>query len=105
MVYITLKDPSDAACQKLVDSCHHYLPKHDGIEFFAAGTRTPDLDRPVNDSEFHVAVNVVFTTREAQDIYQVSENHLAFVAENNWTASIKVNMILDKVIEAASGGG
>jgi hypothetical protein len=82
MVYFTLKDPSDAACQKLVDSCHHYLPKHDGVEFFAAGTRTPDLDRPVNDCEFHVAVNVVFTTREAQDIYQVSENHLAFIADN-----------------------
>ena len=82
MVYFTLKDPSEAACQKLVASCHHYLPGHDGISFFAAGTHTPDLDRPVNDHDFHVTANVVFATREDHDAYQISEKHLAFIAEN-----------------------
>lgn len=85
MVYFTLKDPADAACQQLVDSCHQHLPNHDGIAFFAAGIRTPDLNRPVNDSEFHVALNVVFTSREAHDAYQVSEQHQAFIAENKET--------------------
>ncbi len=81
-VYFTLKDPSEAACQKLMDSCRDYLPNHNGIAFFAVGTHTPDLNRPVNDSQFHVTVNVVFETREAHDAYQVSENHLAFITEN-----------------------
>lgn len=82
MVYFKLKDPSEAACQKLIDSCNHYLPGHDGIVFFAAGTHTPDLQRPVNDSNFHVTANVVFRNREAHDAYQVSEKHLAFIADN-----------------------
>ena len=82
MVYFTLKDPSKAACQKLIDSCQHYLPGHDGIVFFGVGTHTPDLNRPVNDSDFHVTANVVFATREDHDAYQTSEKHLAFVAEN-----------------------
>jgi len=82
MVYFTLRDSSAAACRKLIESCHHYLPEHDGVVFFAAGTHTPDLNRPVNDSDFHVTVNVVFATREAHDAYQVSENHLAFIADN-----------------------
>lgn len=85
MVYFTLKDPTDAACQQLVKSCHQHLPSHDGIVFFAAGTRTPDLNRPVNDSKFHVALNVVFASREAHDAYQVSEQHQAFIAENKET--------------------
>ena len=83
MVYFTLKDSSKTSCQKLVDSCHHYLSQHDGVVFFAAGTHTPDLNRPVNDSGFHVTVNVVFKNREAHDTYQNSEKHLAFIAKNN----------------------
>ena len=91
MVYFTLKDPSEAACQQLIDSCYKYLPGHEGIEFFAVGTRTPDLARPVNDSDFHVTANVVFASREAHDAYQVSEQHQAFIAENkeSW-AQIRV---------------
>lgn len=86
MVYFTLKDSSETATNKLVDACHNYLTKHDGIVFFAAGTRSPDLQRPVNDTEFHVALHVVFENREAHDVYQVSDNHNAFIAEgkDNW---------------------
>ena len=82
MVYFTLKDPSQAARQQLIDSCRRYLPGHDGIVFFAVGNHTPDLKRPVNDHGFHVTANVVFESREAHDAYQISENHLAFIKEN-----------------------
>lgn len=86
MVYFTLKDSSDDACRKLVDACHKYLTQHDGITFFAAGTREPELQRPVNDTAFHVALHVVFETREAHDVYQTSDNHNAFIEEgkDNW---------------------
>jgi Stress responsive A/B Barrel Domain len=87
MVYFTLNDSSDAACQQLVDACHKYLKSHDGVEFFAAGTLESDLARPVNDRDFHVALHVVFDTRASHDVYQVSEDHLAFIDQNkaNWS--------------------
>lgn len=86
MVYFTLKDSSEAACQRLVDACHKFLTQHDGIVFFAAGTREPDYQRPVNDQSFHVALHVVFETRDAHDVYQTSDNHNAFIDEgkDNW---------------------
>ena len=88
MVFFTLKDPSDEATQKLVDGCQKYLKAHDGIAFFAAGKRGEEFERPVNDQEFHVALHVVFNDKEAHDVYQVSDNHNAFIAENkdNWEA-------------------
>jgi hypothetical protein len=91
MVYFTLNDSSEDACQALVNACHKYLKPHDGVVFFAAGTLEPELDRPVNDRDFHVALHVVFDTREAHDVYQVSEKHLAFIEENksNW-AQVRV---------------
>ena len=81
-VFFTLKDPSPENCEQLIASCRRHLPDLPGIAFFAVGTHTPDLQRPVNDSDFHVTVNVVFDSREAHDHYQVSEAHQTFVAEN-----------------------
>ena len=86
MVYFTLKDSSAAAQQKLVDACQKFLKPHDGITFFAAGTLASEFDRPVNVRDFHVALHVVFDAKESHDAYQVSEKHLAFIAEGkeNW---------------------
>ena len=85
-VYFTLNDNSPEKCQELVDACQKYLTDHSGMAFFSAGTLTPDLDRPVNDRDFDVALSVVFETREAHDAYQVAERHNQFIAENkcNW---------------------
>jgi hypothetical protein len=87
MVYFTLKDAVPAAQQKLVDDCHRYLKVVPGIVYFAAGTRVPDLARPVNVQDFHVGLHVVFENRKAHDNYQVDERHLQFIAENkeNWS--------------------
>ena len=82
MVYFTLKEPSDTAVEQLVAACHTYLKDHPGIVFFAAGTRVEDLQRPVNDQEFHVGLHVVFDSRAAHDAYQVHELHQRFIAEN-----------------------
>ena len=91
IVYFTLKDSSEAACQKLVDACHKYLKPHDGVAFFAAGTRAEEFQRDVNDRDFHVALHVVFDDKDAHDVYQTSDNHLAFIDEgkSNW-AQVRV---------------
>jgi len=86
MVYFSLKDNSAEATQKLVDACKKYLTKHEGEVFFAAGTLAKDLKRDVNDTDFDVALNIVFQNRAAHDKYQIADRHEAFIKENksNW---------------------
>ena len=36
----------------------------------------------MNDTDFHVALHVVFASREAHDVYQTHPRHLQFIAEN-----------------------
>lgn len=86
MVYFTLKDRSPAAIEKMVQDCHKYLTDHPGTVFFAAGKLVPDLTRPVNQTDFDVALHVVFDNREAHDAYQQADRHNQFIAENkpNW---------------------
>lgn len=88
MVYFTLKDSSDAAQQTLVEACQKFLKPHDGIQFFAVGKLASEFDRPVNVTDFHVALHVVFDTKDSHDVYQVSEKHLAFIEQSkeNWEA-------------------
>jgi len=81
-VFFTLETASDDARQKLVDDCHRHLKEHPGVVFFAAGTRDEELQRPVNDSEFHVSLHVVFDNRASHDRYQQADEHLEFIARN-----------------------
>ncbi len=85
-VYFALKDNSAAAKQKMVDACKKYLTKHPGEVFFAAGTLAEDLNRPVNDRDFDVALHIVFKTKADHDRYQDAPRHQQFIAENkdNW---------------------
>jgi hypothetical protein len=90
MVYFTLKDASPEACQHLVGECNKYLTDHPGTLFYAAGTLA-DYSRPVNDREFHVALNVVFANQQAHDQYQLAPRHEQFIQANrdNW-AKVRV---------------
>ena len=90
MVYFTLKDSSAAACQKLVAACEQYLSDHEGTVHFSAGSLA-DAHREVNDRDFHVALHVVFDSRQAHDNYQTAERHQQFIDENkdNW-AKVRV---------------
>lgn len=81
-VFFTLHDSSPEAIQQMVDACHKYLKDHPGVVFFAAGTCAEDLARPVNDRMFHVALHVVFDTRDNHDLYQTAPTHLQFIEEN-----------------------
>jgi len=81
-VFFTLKDSSPEAIEKMVAACHKYLSGHPGTAFFAAGSLVPDLARPVNDHDFHVALHTIFESRAAHDTYQTNERHNTFIAEN-----------------------
>jgi hypothetical protein len=86
MVYFTLKDASQAAIDKMLADCRRFLSGHPGTVFFAVGTLVPDLTRPVNQTDFHVALQLVFVDRAAHDAYQVHPRHVQFIEENkaNW---------------------
>lgn len=81
MVFFTLKEPSDANRDKLVAACHKHLSGHEGVSHFSVGVLADGLDREVNDRAFHVALHLVFETREAHDTYQTAPRHLAFIRE------------------------
>ena len=86
MVYFTLKDRSPEAVEKMLAACRKYLTGHPGLVFFAVGTLVPDLKRPVNQTDFDVALQTVFESRAAHDAYQVAPRHTQFIEENkpNW---------------------
>jgi hypothetical protein len=91
MVYFTLKDNSPGAVEAMLTACRKYLTGHPGTTFFAVGTLVPDLTRPVNQTDFDVALQVVFESRAAHDAYQVAPRHVQFIEENkaNW-AKVRV---------------
>ncbi|MEO6808666.1 MAG: Dabb family protein [Isosphaeraceae bacterium] len=101
-VYFSMVDNSDVSKRALVGACKLYLSQQPGIVFFACGTLEPDLNRPVNDRDFDVALHVVFESRAAHDAYQEAPLHLQFMSENrpNW-ARVRV---FDSVIEGATAG-
>ncbi len=85
-VYFTLKDNSPQAKKKLVDACCKYLKKHPGVQYFSAGVRAEDLKREVNDTDWDVALHLVFVNKAAHDKYQDDPQHKQFIDENrdNW---------------------
>jgi hypothetical protein len=81
-VFFTLNENTDSSRQALVEACRTYLPSHEGVVFFACGTRQAGLERPVNDRDFDVALHMVFRDKAAHDAYQEAPQHLEFVEEN-----------------------
>ena len=81
-VCFSLKDGSQQAIQHLVNSCNTSLSSLEGISFFACGTLTSDLARPVNDRDFDVHLLVVFESRAKHDQYQTAPEHVKFLEEH-----------------------
>jgi Stress responsive A/B Barrel Domain len=82
-VFFTLHDPSPAKQQKLVDDCYRYLAETPGVLSFAAGARNTASTRDVNDTEYHVALSILFDSPASHDTYQAWDRHKEFIAVNN----------------------
>ncbi|HZZ26906.1 MAG TPA: Dabb family protein [Pirellulales bacterium] len=80
MVYFSLKEPTPENRAKMLAACRKYLTNHPGLVFYAAGT-CASYDRPVNDREYDIALQTVFTNRAAHDAYQAAPRHKEFIAE------------------------
>lgn len=82
-VYFQLIEASEEAIESLMRDCERYLAPHRGIVFFGVGALAEDLDRPVNDRDWHVALHIVFASQALHDEYQETAEHKAFIAANN----------------------
>ncbi len=82
IVFFTLKEGTAANISHLVSECHRYLRNHPGVVSFYAGSLAAEYDRPVNDRDFHVCLNVVFDSRASHDAYQTAPDHLSFIQSN-----------------------
>lgn len=85
-VYFTLEDSSVEKINSLLSDMRSYLNHHPGLDYFSCGVLNQQLDRPVNDRDFHVSLHTVFADRAAHDAYQVNPRHVEFIQRNkpNW---------------------
>jgi hypothetical protein len=97
MVYFTLNDNSPTAVSKMVTACDKYLKGHPGEVFFAAGSLAKELNRPVNDRDWDVALHIVFKSKADHDKYAEAPRHLQFIEENK--AAWKKVRVFDSQIE------
>ena len=78
-VVIFWTDPANLqATAELLAGAEKYLRPIPGVDFFHIGKMVPS-HRPVVDQTYQVALNVVFTDKQAQDDYQVHPLHIEFV--------------------------
>jgi hypothetical protein len=101
MVFFELKEGTKEAKEKLVAACKEHLSGHEGTLYFSAGTIAEDLRRDVNDLDFHVALHLVFDSKQAHDRYQEHPRHKKFIEESKdgW----KRVRVFDSYLSAATG--
>jgi hypothetical protein len=80
-VFFTLKEPTPENIERCTSACHQYLANHDGILYFACGSRAAEYSREVNDTDFHVSLHLLFQSSRAHDIYQDHPEHKKFIDE------------------------
>jgi hypothetical protein len=78
-VVIFWTDPArPEAVGELLAGANHYLKNIPGVVHFHVGRMSPS-PRPVVDQSYHVALNLLFPDKAAEQAYQVHPRHLEFV--------------------------
>lgn len=78
-IVIFWTDPAQPnAAEGLIAGANRYLKSLPGITHFHIGKMAAS-HRPVVDQSYQVALNTVFTSKQAQDDYQVHPQHVEFV--------------------------
>jgi hypothetical protein len=80
-VVIFWTDPAKPeAADAVIAGGNKFLKSIPGLTHFHIG-KMVGSHRPVVDQTYQVALNTVFTSKQAQDEYQVHPQHLEFVAQ------------------------
>jgi hypothetical protein len=96
-VFFTLEDASSEKIDGLLAACQKYLTGHEGVLDFSVGVRDRELNRPVNNTDYHVSLHVIFANRAAHDVYQSAPRHLEFIAQEkgNWKSVAVFDSLLE----------
>lgn len=78
-VFFTLAQDTAENRDRLVAACEEHLSGHEGTLYFSVGVRAEELNRAVNDTDFDVALLIVFDGKASHDAYQKHPRHLRFV--------------------------
>lgn len=79
-VVIFWTDPAQPdAAGKVIAGANQYLKSIPGLMHFHIG-KMVGSHRPVVEQSYQVALNTIFTSKQAQDDYQIHPQHLEFVA-------------------------
>ena len=80
-IVIFWTDPAQAdAADQVIAGAHKYLKAIPGLTHFHIGKMMGSA-RPVVDQTYQVAMSTAFTSKKAEDDYQIHPEHLKFVAE------------------------
>ena len=72
-------DPANPnAADELLTSANQLLKKIPGVTQFHAGKMTPS-HRPVVEQSYQMALNLIFTSKQAEQSYQTHPQHVEFV--------------------------
>src|SRR4051812_46374824 len=89
-VVIFLTDPKKPrAADELIAGARKFFATIPGILQFHVGKMTPS-HRPVVEQSYQVALNIVFTDKKAQDVYQDHPDHVQFVEKSFKPNCVKV---------------
>lgn len=80
VVIFWTKPDQPNAVDDLIAGAEKFLKTIPGLIHFHIGRMVPS-HRPVVDQTYQVALNTVFTTKQAQDDYQVHPQHIEFVEQ------------------------
>lgn len=80
-VVIFWTDPAQTeAAESVIAGANKFLKPIPGLVHFHVG-KMAGSTRPVVDQTYQVALNTVFTSKQAQDDYQTHPLHLEFIAQ------------------------
>ncbi len=79
IVFFELNEPTKENIDSLVSGCNHYLSGHPGCVYYGTGPRAEKYTRPVNQTNYHVALHTIFDSQQSHDAYQIAPRHLEFI--------------------------
>ena len=68
------------AAEEVIAGANKFLKSIPGLTHFHVGKMVGSA-RPVVDQSYQIALNTVFTSKQAQDDYQAHPQHLEFIAQ------------------------
>lgn len=81
MFYFELADSHDETVKRFSHLCVKYLSGYKGQTHFSIGQRALQETRPVNATNYDIAVHMIFENYAAYEVYKSHKRHQQFITE------------------------